>query len=258
MILVQEQTATAGFFVPVLGAWCIVFAGLELARRVRPDVWPAAAVGRSGRPGLDLVVALLVALAVLGLGQLWHGGLLRWRWPGEFAHLGYLLAQLLIWSPLPIALWLRRQSPATAWTGNDHLVLRLAVGLVLGAVATIVYCAARGDVPRIGEVFERAATLRSLVHAVPVYLEGVGLAFLFVRLQWLLGARAAALIPAVFFAAAHVPRALADGEQAGAIVAFFAFNTVFVATLLLLLRRHRDVASIGAAHWLTDLAIGAF
>ena len=101
-------------------------------------------------------------------------------------------------------------------------------------------------------------TWRSLAHGAPIYLEGVGIAYLYVRPQWVFGAWVAALIPALLFAIAHVPSAVAAGESAGSIVVFFAFNTIFVTTLLLVLARYRDVVSLGVVHWLMDLAIDAF
>jgi hypothetical protein len=252
------QTATSSFFVPVVLAWALVFVGLELGRRWLPRIWPCALASPSKRPWLDVGVALLVAAAILGLGQLWHSGALDWQWPGRWRHLAFALAQALIWSPLPIALWLRRQTAASAWTGADALLVRLCAGVVLGALAITVFLAMRGELSRWGEIATKALTLRSLAHALPIYLEGVGLAFLFVRLQWALGSLTAALVPAGLFALAHVPGSLAAGDTTGSIVGFFAFNLLFVAVLLRLLARHRDVVTLGAAHWLMDLAIAAF
>jgi hypothetical protein len=152
----------------------------------------------------------------------------------------------------------RRQPVSSAWTGASALPRRLLAGLVLGTVAVLVYLAARGQLARLGAIAERAATWRSLAHALPVYLEGVGLAFLYVRLEWALGRAWAAAVPALLFALAHVPRALAAGDPAWSVAAFFAFNAAFVAALLLVLRRYRDVVALGVAHWLMDLAIEAF
>jgi membrane protease YdiL (CAAX protease family) len=258
MIPAQEQTATTGFFVAVALAWACVLGGLEVGRRRLPHVWPAAAVARSARPWFDLVLALLASAVVLGLGQLWQGGVLRWRWPGAWDHLAYALAQAVIWSPLPLVLWLRRQRAASAWTGTDHLAVRLLAGALLGVVAVTVYLLARGDLARWPQIASSAPTWRSLAHGLPVYMEGVGIAFLFVRLQWAAGRTVAALVPGLLFALAHVPGSLSAGEEPGTIAAFFAFNTAFVAVLLLLLARTRDVVSLGVAHWLMDLAIRAF
>jgi membrane protease YdiL (CAAX protease family) len=188
---------------------------------------------------------------------LWNGPL-RWHWPGDWDHAAYALAQLVIWSPLPFALWLRRQRAASAWTGADHLVTRLAVGFVLGCVAVTFFLAARGELSRWPAIAAKAFTWRSLAHAAPVYLEGVGIAYIYVRLQWVVGSSVAALIPAVLFAIAHVPRALDAGESAASIAVFFGFNLVFVTTLLLVLRRYRDVVAVGVVHFLMDLATNAF
>ncbi|HZN37848.1 MAG TPA: hypothetical protein VFD82_03540 [Planctomycetota bacterium] len=257
-MILQAQTATASFLLPVVIAWASAFLGLEGASRVVRSVWPAADTARSGWARLDLGIALLVATAIIGLGQLWTNGTLRWHWPGDWDHAAYAIAQLVIWSPLPFALWLRRQRAASAWTGADHLVVRLAVGFVLGCVAVTFYLAVRGELSRWPAIAAKAFTWHSLAHAAPVYLEGVGIAYVYVRLQWVVGSWVAALIPALLFAIAHVPRALEAGESAGSIAVFFGFNLVFVTTLLLVLARYRDVVSLGVVHFCMDVATGAF
>jgi hypothetical protein len=257
--MIQEaQTATASFFVPVVVGYASAFLGLEGASRFARSVWPAADTARSRSPRLDLGIALLVATAIIGLGSLWTNGALRWHWPGDWDHAAYALAQLAIWSPLPLALWLRRQRAASAWTGADHLAPRLAIGLLLGCVAVTFCLAARGELSRWPAIVAKAFTWHSLAHAAPVYLEGVGIAYIYVRLQWVVGTWVAALIPALLFAIAHVPQALAAGESAGSIAMFFGFNVVFVTTLLLALGRYRDVVSLGVVHFCMDLATGAF
>ncbi|MSR40135.1 MAG: hypothetical protein EXS02_15030 [Planctomycetes bacterium] len=90
-MILQQQTATASFFLPVAAASTAAFLGLEVARRLRPHVWPAADTARSWWPRLELGIALLVVSAIIGLGQLWSSGVLRWRWPGDWDYLAYLL-----------------------------------------------------------------------------------------------------------------------------------------------------------------------
>ncbi|HEX6813323.1 MAG TPA: CPBP family glutamic-type intramembrane protease [Planctomycetota bacterium] len=255
-MILEQQTATASFYVPVVAAWVAIFLGLEVARRLRRSVWPAADTSRSWMPRLDLGIALLVAAAIIGLGQVWRDGWLRWRWPGAWDHLAFLLQQLIIWSPLPFALWFRRQKAASAWTGPDHLATRLLVGFVLGAIGVTFYLAARGELSRWPSIANEALTLRALAYAAPVYLEGVGLAYVFVRLRWAVGRWLAALIPGLLFALAHVPGS--GNDSAATTVSFFVFNTVFVTIVLLVLARYRDVVALGVAHWLMDLATDAF
>ena len=256
-MILQEQTATASFLVPVVVGYASAFLGLEGASRLLRSVWPAADTARSRAPRLDLGVSMLVATAIIGLGTLWTNGVLRWHWPGDWDYAAYALAQLVIWSPLPLALWLRRQRAASAWTGPDHLLTRLAIGLVLGCVAVTFFLAARGELSRWPAIAAKAFTWRSLAHGAPIYLEGVGIAYVFVRLQWVVGPWVAALIPALLFAIAHVISASA-GESAATIAAFFGFNLLFVTTLLLALRRYRDVVALGVVHICMDLATDAF
>ena len=58
-MILQQQTATVSFYVPVVAAWTAAFLGLEVARRLRRSVWPAADTAKSWWPRLDLGVALL-------------------------------------------------------------------------------------------------------------------------------------------------------------------------------------------------------
>lgn len=258
MIATQEQVASSGFFVAVVAAWATCFLGLEVARRLRPAVWPAPAPPPGQRPWVDVAVCVGVIAAVLGIGQLWHAGWLRWRWPGPWDHLAYALAQALVWLPLPLAMLWRRQTASSAWTGASFLWHRLAVGVLSGAVAVSVFLAQRGELSRWPEILDRACGWHALAHFLPVYMEGVGNAFVFVRLQWAFGNRLAAVVPGLLFALAHVPRGLADGESIATLVTFFAFNSAFVTVLLFALARHRDVVALGVVHWWMDLAIRAF
>ena len=257
-MIALQQASSSGFFVAVVAAWTACFVGLEVVRRLWPAAWPAPAVPRSRRPWFDVAVCVGVIVAVLGIGQTWNAGWLRWRWPGAWDHLAYALAQAVIWAPLPLALWLRRQPATSAWTGGSFLLHRLGVGVVTGALAVTLYLALRGELSRWPGILERAFGSHALAHALPVYMEGVGIAFVFVRLQWVFGNTLAAVVPGLLFALAHVPRGLAAGESVATLAAFFAFNTAFVTVLLLALARYRDVVALGVAHWLMDLAIEAF
>lgn len=239
-------------------AWLVVFVGLEGLRWRWPRLWPARAPLPSDRRWLDLSLALLVPAAILGGGQLWFSGHLRWRWPGDWRHLAYVLAQLLIWSPLGVALWLRRQPIESLWVPRRDVLLRTFAGALLGLLAVAVYLTCTGAWSRWPAILARTVTLQAWAHAVPVFLEACGVAFVFVRLEWALGRWPAALVPGLLFAAAHVPRALADGEASGAIAVMFVFQTALIAVLITWTARFRDLIAIGVAHWLWDLAIDAF
>lgn len=247
-----------GFPWRVAVCWLAVFIGFEGLRRAWPAVWPAPAAAHGDRRWLDLALALLVPAAILALGQLWFAGTLRWRWPGAWRHLAYVLAQLLVWSPLVLALVLRRQGPATVWMPRDRLLLRLAGGLLLGLLAVALYLELNNSHGRWPAILGRTLTLQAWAHVVPVFLEACGVAFVFVRLRWALGRVAAALVPGILFAAAHLPRAFAAGEPPVTIAVLFAVNAALAAGLVAWAARFRDLIVVGVAHWFWDLAIDAF
>lgn len=246
------------FVISAAAGWILIFVALEAMRRAAPWLWPAPPPAAPQRRGLDLLLAVLVPVAILLLGQAWFAGWLRWHWSGAWDHLAYLLAQVLIWSPLWLVLWWRHQSVTTLWLPRDHLWLRVGAGALLGCLGAVAYLAMTGDLARLPGVLARAATLPAWAHALPVLLEGCGVAFVFVRLQWALGRAVAALVPGVLFALAHVPRALEAGDPVEQIVLICLMNTALVALLLVWMQRFRDMVTIGVAHWLWDLAIDAF
>lgn len=96
-----------------------------------------------------------------------------------------------------------------------------------------------------------------LVDFLPVFLEGVAVAFGFVRFRWLVGMVPALVVPAAVFAAAHIPGQLADERTLATIVAFFLFNTSLAAAILWTVQRSRDVIWLGMVHYLMDIAIRA-
>ncbi len=91
-----------------------------------------------------------------------------------------------------------------------------------------------------------------------VFLEGVALAFAYVRLRWALGRWTARIAPGLLFAAAHIPRQLESGLGAPEMVAYFIVTAVVTFAVLFTLERSRDVIWIGVVHYLMDIAVGAF
>jgi membrane protease YdiL (CAAX protease family) len=68
----------------------------------------------------------------------------------------------------------------------------------------------------------------------------------------------AVLIPAVLFAAAHIPRQLAGDSSGGTIAAFFVLNTLLPAAILYTVFVSRDIIWMGLVHYVMDIAIDAF
>jgi hypothetical protein len=235
-------------------AVCALWLGLERAAR---GLWARPPIPASDRRWLDLAVALLVVAAVLGLGQLWRAGHLLPRTLGP-PLLIYNLNTLLIWAPLGLALLVRRAPLATILLAPERAWFKVLLGIALGALGVAVYFVARGEPGRVGSTLVQCLGTRELAHFVPVFLEGVGVAFLYVRLRWVTGPIVALLAPCLLFAAAHVPRQLDAGSSAGEIAAFFCLDTLLPLGIFATVVRSRDVIWIGMAHYMLDVAIGAF
>jgi hypothetical protein len=233
---------------------CALWLGLDGAAG---GLWTKSAVEPSQRRWLDFAVALLVVVAVLGLGQLWRAGHLLPRTLGP-PLLIYNLNMLMIWAPLGVALLVRRAPLATVLLSLQRGWLKVLLGIALGALGVAVYFIARGEPARVGPTLVQCLGTRELAHFVPVFLEGVGVAFLYVRLRWVAGPIVALALPCLLFAAAHVPRQLDAGSSAGEIAAFFVFDTLLPFAISATVVRSRDVIWIGMAHYMLDVAIGAF
>jgi hypothetical protein len=120
------------------------------------------------------------------------------------------------------------------------------------------YLALRGEISQFRAVLIEVATISSLGNFVPVFLEGVAVAFGFVRLRWAFGLPVALIVPGLFFALAHVPREINEGRSILVIAAFFVFNSALLPAILYTVDRSRDVVWIGIVHYLMDVATRAF
>lgn len=248
------QTATADFFIPVAAAYGAALIGWWWIASRWPQVWPAEADAETRRPWLDLGVCVAVMLAILGMGQLYR---VDWLLPKRGLW-NYTINQALIYAPLFAALLARRQSGSTVWLTRHNLGRKVGIGLALGFLAVVVFLALRGDLGQLPDEVARAVTPNSLAHFFPVFMEGVAVAFIFIRLRWAVGALWATVGPALLFAAAHVPRGIESGSTFAEIAAFFVFNTLIVIVILQVLRRSRDVIWLGLVHFLMDVPTRAF
>jgi membrane protease YdiL (CAAX protease family) len=115
-----------------------------------------------------------------------------------------------------------------------------------------------GELALVPDTLARSVRGRSLNHLLPVFLEGVAVAFLWTRLAGVLGPRAALVVPCLLFAAAHVPSGIERGDGPWTLAAFFALNTLLPLAILANVARSRDVVWVGVAHYFLDVAIRAF
>ncbi len=253
-----EQTASLYFFVP-LGVAYLASCGIWLAFERFGRWWPQVPEAETRRKWLDLFLVVVVAVCVLGLGQLWRAGLLLPR-SGEGVASGiyWTINNLIIYSPVFATLIYRKQGLNSIYLATNGLWVKLAAGAIIGWLTVFIFLALRGQLSLFPRVVSQAFMLQSVVNFLPVFLEGVVLAFAVVRLRWVFGRRIAAIAPSLIFALAHVPGSLESGTGLAAIAAFFVFNTILVAAILLVITKSKDVIWLGLVHYVMDVAIGAF
>jgi hypothetical protein len=254
----QTQQATLQFFAPVAVAYlaaCAAWFGLE---RIQPQSVRQPATPETNRPRLDFVLCILAIAGVLGIGQIYRAGWLLPAGESPAGRLNWTIDNLLIYSPIAVVLAARRQGLETVYLSARHIAKNILIGIAIGLLAVACYLALRGGLPQFRSVIIEAVSASSLANFTPVFLEGVAMAFGFVRLRWAFGQAAALFIPGVLFALAHVPRGIAEGRTPMEIAAFFLFNVALVPAILYTISRSRDIVWIGMVHYLMDIATGAF
>jgi hypothetical protein len=246
---VQEtQTATAFFLGPVAAAYLSVCGLWLLGERC---FHLAAAEGpepNTQRPYFDLLLAILAGAGIFALGAVYRAGWLLPTDSSALGRIGWTVDNLIIYSPIAGVLALRRQGPRTIFLSPARLPIKIGLGLLFGVIAVSIYCGLRGELEAVDGFIAAAARPRALDNFLPVFLEGVALAFAFVRLRWVVGPVAAIVVPAVLFAAAHVPGQAAAGRDLSHMAVFFAFNTALPAAILWTVARSRDVVWMGLVH----------
>jgi hypothetical protein len=253
----DPQTATVFFFGPVAAAFTTVCGGWLVYDWLRGLSAAEPPLGSSDRPMFDFVLAVAAAGAILLLGAV-HGQ--GWLLPTGSSWLGrifWILDNAIIYSPIAVVLFARRQGPQTVFLSRHRLVEKIGLGLSLGVVAVAVYFALRGESAQFATCLAAAFAPEKLVNLPAIFLEGVAVAFVFVRFRWLLGTAGALAVPCGLFAVAHMPGQIAERRAILEIGAFFLFNTSLVAAILWTVQRSRDVIWIGLAHYLMDVAIRA-
>lgn len=251
----DPQAPTLGFLLPVAAAY-LAASGLWLLYDWRAKLRAAEPPpDASDHPYWDLALVIAAGAGIFLLGGAYRAGWLLPTGSSAAGRLGWMADNLIIYSPIAAVLLVRRQSPRTIFLSPVRLPEKIALGLVLGIVAVVVYSAPRGELSEVPRYLASALRTEKLVDFLPVFLEGVALAFAFVRLRWVVGTAAAIAIPSLLFAAAHVPGQLAADRDAVHVAVFFVFNTALPAAILWTVQRSRDVIWIGLVHYLMDIAI---
>jgi hypothetical protein len=236
---------------PLVVAYLVALGGWLLASLLLPKVWPGGTAPDIAKPWREFGFALLGAIGILMMGQLWTRGI---RLPEQGA-LGPVLAsinQLLIFAPILLVVILRRQSWTSAWLPRPRILWRLLIGVVLAALALTVYSLLRKGAPAPWVLLGRIWRYEHSDNMVQVFLEDVTIAILFVRLAAAIGKRWATVVVACLFAAGHIPVMISNGgtwiEAAGLLR-----DAALGVAVILVLQRSRDVVWFWCIHYCLDM-----
>lgn len=236
---------------PLVAAYLVGLGGWLLASRLLPHVWPRGAIERFAHPWREFGFALLGAVGILAMGQLWIRG---FRLPEQGAA-GPVLAsinQLLIFSPILLVLVIRRQPWTSAWLPRPRIATRLGVGLALAALAVTAYALLREGADQPWILLGRIWRYENLDEMTQVLLEDVTIAILFIRLAGAIGSRWATILVACLFAAGHVPVMVSQGATLIELAALLRDAGLGVAVILVL-QRSRDVLWFWCIHFCLDM-----
>lgn len=213
--------------------------------------WRAPARPYFEHPWREVGYVLVAALLVIGLGQLWVRGV-RLPNQGEWRPIFESINQIIIFSPLLLLLFWRRQSPASAWLPGPHLVPRLAIGLGLAMCAVAIYATLERGAPSIQSAVFRVFHPANSHVAIQVLLEDVAIAILMVRLGAALTNRWAVILVAVLFAAGHIPTIISQGASAAQLIGLvrdFGLGVVVIGTAA----RGADILWLWPVHYALDM-----
>ncbi len=254
----EIMQSNAFFMVPIVLCYGII-CGLWFLLDRKGWLWRIAPIKTPEKPWVEFLVAILVAIAVLAVGQLYSYG---WLLPSPENKIGagisWMLNNVIIFSPIWGVLIIRKQSLSTVLLSKNDLVKKVIFGLVSSLIGIVVFIGLRNEWGRFSEILSHALTYKSLINFPAVFFENVALAFLFVRFRWVVGAKWAIIIPAIIFALAHVPGSIAEGDPWGHILTFCVLTSSLTVMILYTAYRSRDILWLGFVHYLIDVTIKAF
>jgi hypothetical protein len=246
------QQSELHFYGPLLIAYTLACAlALILFRRL-----PVRSSDYSPEhPWKELLWSIGAVVGVLVIGQVYTAGHLI---PARYNPWAWMANNLIIYSPVFVVVLLRGQSMSTLWLSNKHLAQKIGIGSVASFLAMLAFLLLRGEGDRFQPVLAKALSSSGLTNFIAVFLEGVALAFLFIRIRWVSNLAIALAIPSVLFALSHLPGMLADGAPWWHMVLMSLATGSIAVLVLFTCHRTRDIIWIGLVHYIMDAAISAY
>jgi hypothetical protein len=236
---------------PLVIAYLVGLSGWILANHLLPWVWSQKPVESFERPWKEFGIALIGAMGVLVMGQLWSRGI---RLPDQGA-LGPLLGsinQILIFAPILLVPVIRRQRWNSAWLPRARIGTRLLVGFVLASLAVTAYSFLRDGAHAPWTLMAGIWRYEHIDSMVQVFLEDITIAVLFVRLAAAIGNRWATVVVACLFAAGHIPALISQGATWFELAGLLRDAGLGVAVILVL-QRSRDIVWFWCVHFCLDM-----
>jgi len=202
----RVQEASVRFFIPIILAYLTACGGWLLLERFRLVPRSTKPFPTTDRPWLDLFAAVVATVGIFALGSCYRAGLLLPSGPGWVHHLTWTINNLIIFSPIALVLVFRRQGSTTILLSPKNVERKVTAGAVLGIATTAVFLTLRSELSHIGTVLVGIVDKDNATNFLPVMLEGVALAFLFVRIRWVFGPVVALLAPSVLFVVVYISR----------------------------------------------------
>ncbi len=238
-------------YTPLVVAYLTALGGWLVANRLMPRVWPRESIEGFVRPWKEFWIALVGAIGILAMGQLWTRGI-RLPEQGAFGSVFGAINQLLIFAPVLLVVVIRRQSWATAWLPRPRIAVRLLVGVVLAGLAVTAYSFLRGGADAPWVLLGRMWRYEHIDKMAQVFLEDLTIAILFVRLAGAVGSRLATVIVACLFAAGHIPVMVSQGATWLELGGLLRDAGLGIAVILVL-QRSRDVVWFWCIHFCLDM-----
>lgn len=213
--------------------------------------WRAPTRPSFEHPWREVGYALLAALLVIGVGQLWLRGV---RLPNHTAWRPVFesINQAIIFSPMLLLLLWRRQPLASAWLPGRNVAPRLAIGLGLAVIALAIYTGLEGGAPGIQSALPRVFDPGNTHVAVQVLLEDVAIAILMVRLGAALTNKWAVIVVAALFAGGHIPTMVSEGASNAQLIGLlrdFGLGVAVIGTAM----RGADILWLWPVHYALDM-----
>jgi len=243
------------FYLPVISGYlvaCLVAWRLFLSF----DLWGQLKDERPEKPVKELIFSLLAVVLIFVIGRFYEAGFLLSS--KQYPSAVWIVNNLIIFSPMFLCLWWRKQHLESVLISFHAIHKRLSVGLVAAILGVATFLLLRAEGFRWVEVLSRGIVPKNLANFVAVFLEGMVIAFLFVRLRWVSNLKIALAVPSILFAIGHLPSMIADGDPWWHMTLMSLVTGTISVFVLFTCCKARDIIWLGIVHYFMDVAIRAF